>query len=351
MAYHTPPKTTIHLTPNVTTYLNTTASAPPLSNTSTTSTPQCLPSTTPHVPQPPSTPHPQNQILTFVNTEEVPKFKGLRATCDEYFTPGPTLNEFVSNLEAYFHRHNLHNDQERINALKILIHPSQGDARFVLSHIVNNQLNETNLTYNELINYIRRAYTTKKQSNFFQAVKNFLGTIQDDEADKDFVKINKINDAIQLLMEAYKKRPAYANNQKTMEQTLQEMLTLIAFSTRAGEKASNEVLEKIPANQEYRKTALQIAEFIKKEGEKTATVCALRTTRAPPPQRQGESSLINKNLLCTKCGWRGHMASRCRRTDLFCKHCRTHTHMTNVCRRKKFRGGTFGQRVSAPTRQ
>ena len=58
-------------------------------------------------------------------------------------------------------------------------------------------------------------------------------------------------------MGAHKKQTVYVNIEKTTEKTLQEQLTLIAFSTWAGENASNDVLEKNPANQEYSETVLK----------------------------------------------------------------------------------------------
>ena len=101
----------------------------------------------------PSHGNPQNyspHTVTFLNSEEIPKFRGRRLQTDEIFTHGPSFDELASNLNAYFIRHNLNNDEEKINALRLLVHPTQGDERFVLAHFLDPALNRERFSYEQL---------------------------------------------------------------------------------------------------------------------------------------------------------------------------------------------------------
>ena len=76
-----------------------------------------------------------NVKLTFVNNEEMSKFVGNPTQYDTTFSPGPKIEEFLQNFSAYTVRHNIVTDADKLIALRMLVHPSMGDARFVLSSL------------------------------------------------------------------------------------------------------------------------------------------------------------------------------------------------------------------------
>ena len=90
------------------------------------------------------------------------------------FSPGPYVEEFVEQFEAYRNRNSLKKLSRQITAFKMSVHPSMGDARIVLSSILDRQINEDNITFVEVEQYLRKAYITTHSVNFYRATKYFL---------------------------------------------------------------------------------------------------------------------------------------------------------------------------------
>ena len=106
--------------------------------------------------------------LAFIAGDEIKKLKKPASK------PGPDIEELIEAFEAYTNRHNSINDLDKLTTLKMSVHSSMGDARIVFSSILDIQINEDNITYNEVVSYLRRAYVPTHSVNFFRATKHFL---------------------------------------------------------------------------------------------------------------------------------------------------------------------------------
>ena len=297
-------------------------------------------------------PNPIPPTVTFFNSEEIPKFRGRRLQTDEMFVYGPNFNEFIENLNAYFIRHQIINDEEKINALRLLVHPTQGDARFVLAHFLDPSLNRERFSFNQLVNYLKRSYTTKEETNFFQAASHFIDLIRKKDSLKDFKKIREIQNAINQIMETFKRRESFTLSPKNTEQHCMELLLHLALSYLGGEKLTTNVLEKAPTNEAGGLLGLRCVEFLMresltnnmelhhiKEDFPASRPCSAlsrdsRSGREMPLKT--DESKTTKNVLCYKCGMKNHISPDCRIKKLYCSHCKINTHNTVVCR-KKFR--------------
>ena len=104
------------------------------------------------------------------------------------------------------------------------IHPSMGDARIVLSSILD--------YFNEVANYLRRAYVTTHSFNFYRATKHFFELCSPQKSNKnDFVCLRNIEIAAKQVIQGHKIRKAYRlNEKKNTEDTVMELLLLISFS-------------------------------------------------------------------------------------------------------------------------
>ena len=187
--------------------------------------------------------------MTFLNTEEIQNFRGRRLQTDEELQYWSTFNEFADSLNAYFIRHNLTDDNEKINALRLLICPSQGDARYVLAHFLDPTLNKDRFSYDEQIRCLKRSYTTKEEINFSQASQHLINVFTNVSNPCDFKNIHKIEKAIELLIDTFKRRENFADSgKKTAEQHVMEV-----------------VLEKAPTSEQSSLQGQRCSEFLLKD--------------------------------------------------------------------------------------
>ena len=75
------------------------------------------------------------QKFTFLQGEELTKFRGNRTKGDGIFTEGPKIQDFFNNIEAYISRHGISTDRDKIVSVKLNIDQTAGDARFVVQSI------------------------------------------------------------------------------------------------------------------------------------------------------------------------------------------------------------------------
>ena len=186
---------------------------------------------------------PQAPKLSFIGGDEIKKFVGNPTHYDSLFTPGPPICEFLDNFTAFCQRHNLTGEQDRLTALKCQIHPSMGDARVVLSSLLDENLNN-NITFDEVTAYLKRAYKTTSSINVYRASQNFIALCKPkSHSDNDFLKLRQIEIAARELLDAFTKRTAFVNSNKSPEQKMLELLSLTAYSAYAGEKISKKLAE------------------------------------------------------------------------------------------------------------
>ena len=295
--------------------------------------------------------------LSFIPQDEVKKFVGNRTSYDTAFSPGPTIEEFITNFNAFVVRHNLNNDEDKITALRMFISPSVGDARFTISSLLDNNINP-NITFQEVIDYLKRAYKTTSSINFYRASQNFIKQCTPRvKIENDFLKLRAIELSCRELLEAYTEREAYTNSQKTPEEKLMELLTLTAFSAFAGEKISKKLSkdsvsarellircrEEIRINEMKDRQDLENGPQIENHvffTEKTFPENA--ATKHPyynknnfnktNSQRHSYQIKNNKQIVCHRCGKSSHVAKECRTTvELFCKKCLRPGHVSKVC--------------------
>ena len=279
--------------------------------------------------------------LAFIAGDEIKKLVGNKTNDDTIFTPGPDIEEFIEAFEAYTSRHNLVSDLDKITALKMSAHPSMGDARIVLSSILDSQINEDNITYKEVISYLRRAYVTCHSVNFFRASKHFLELCSPQKSEKnDFVCLRNIEIAAKQLIQGFKKRNAHKNNNKNNEDNLMEFLLLVGFSMWGGEKLSKKIIN-FEANLLPREILLRVQEEKRQEKLKSQqnNVLFIRNSgqnvkrNLMSPQQFQSKSDKNKNIniVCRKCAG-SHPTSECKTTiELFCAKCYKFGHVRSVC--------------------
>ena len=279
--------------------------------------------------------------LAFIAGDEIKKLVGNKTNDDTIFTPGPDIEEFIEAFEAYTSRHNLVSDLDKITALKMSAHPSMGDARIVLSSILDSQINEDNITYKEVISYLRRAYVTCHSVNFFRASKHFLELCSPQKSEKnDFVCLRNIEIAAKQLIQGFKKRNAHKKNNKNSEDNLMEFLLLVGFSMWGGEKLSKKIIN-FEANLLPREILLRVQEEKRQEKLKSQqnNVLFIRNSGQnvkrnlmSPQQFQSKSEKNrNTNIVCRKCAG-SHPTSECKTTiELFCAKCYKFGHVRSVC--------------------
>ena len=79
--------------------------------------------------------------LAFITATELPKLKEHRTSSDDICTKGPEIGEFCDHFRAYLARPNITNNNDKITALRMNIHASQGNAKHTLSIILDDNIN------------------------------------------------------------------------------------------------------------------------------------------------------------------------------------------------------------------
>ena len=286
--------------------------------------------------------------LTFVNNEEMQKFVGNPTQFDTTFSPGPKIEEFLCNFNAYALRHNIVTDADKLIALRMLIHPSMGDGRFVLSSLLDDSLG-ANITFQEVSDYLVRLYKSETSLNFFRACNNFIDLCKPKtDGLNDLMQFRSIEIATKELLNAYLDKPNQAQSQKTANQKIFEILSLMAFSIYAGEKVSKTLIKEdlnqkdlfVKAKELIRLQALQ------DEKKKDSVVLQISDDSDNTVEKKKNFDFkkkktlqvkSKKTIICYRCGIENsHTAKQCNtKIDLFCAFCHKSGHVSKVCFKKQ----------------
>ena len=207
--------------------------------------------------------------LAFVTGEELLKFKGNKRPMETLFTPGPSINDFLSSFAAYCARHGLVSSSDKVLALKMNVHPSQGDAFLTLSSILDSSLNKDTISFEDISDYLSDIYRPISNLNVFRATKSFVKRIND--CAEDSFKGNPIETLRSLelsakeLVQTFTQRKDFnRNNKKNPEDSMIELLIAMSFSMYVGEETSNKFIEDLPANIPPRSILLRAHNQIRK---------------------------------------------------------------------------------------
>ena len=319
---------------------------------------------------PPATPAPK---LSFISGDEIKKFVGCQTSYDTAFSPGPSIEEFLEAFKGFCERHDLKTDADKIVSLKMQVHPSMGDARFVLSSLLDSNINQ-NIPFTEVVEYLRRAYKTTSSINMYRASQNFINLCKPKNSfENDFLMLRSIELSCRELLEAFTGRDAYANSTKSPEEKIIEILSLIAFSAYAGEKISKKLSKDSVSARELvvrTKEELRLAELKEKQEKNEKNGLFSKNENVFTMEKQTEQnkqtgfnkqnnhrysnsgSYRNSNsqgnnprnsqfnhgartgnkIVCHKCGQKSHIAKECRTTvELHCAKCLRNGHVQSVC--------------------
>jgi len=295
--------------------------------------------------------------LSFIGGEELKKFIGNKTPYDTSFSPGPSIEEFTEAFKSFCDRHELTTDNDRIASIRMMIHPSMGDARFVLSSLLDSNIN-ANITFQEVLDYLNRAYKTTSSINFYRASQNFLQLCKPKLAvENDFLKLRGMEIAARELLDAFSKREAYANCGKSPEEKIVELLSFIAFSAYTGEKISNKITKGSVTSRELlvrTKEEIRLLDLKDRSSLKDENVFY---SEPKQPQQSGfkrsfgknqgqygntksnsgrnhfnNTNNSNRNVICHKCGHPSHSAKDCKtQIELFCGKCLKGGHVSSVC--------------------
>ena len=289
-----------------------------------------------------------NVKLTFVNNEEISKFVGNPTQFDTTFAPGPKIEEFLNHFNAYIVRHNITTDADKLIALRMLVHPSMGDARFVLSSLLDDTLG-TNITFQQVSDYLIRLYKSETSLNFFRACNNFIELCKPkNDGVNDLMQFRSIEVATKELLQAYLDKPNQANSQKNDSQKIFEILSLMAFSIYAGEKVSKSLIKEDLSQKDLFVKAKELIRLQALQDEKKKDSVVLQISE------EEENSVVKKKnfdlkkrrtmqikgkktLICFRCGLENsHTAKSCNtKIDLFCSFCLKRGHVNKVCFKKQ----------------
>ena len=289
-----------------------------------------------------------NVKLTFVNNEEMSKFVGNPTQFDTTFSPGPKIEEFLQNFAAYTARHNIVTDADKLIALRMLVHPTMGDGRFVLSSLVDDSLG-ANITFQEVSDYLIRLYKSETSLNFFRACNNFIDLCKPKrDGLNDLMQFRSIEVATKELLNAYLDKPNQATSQKNDNQKFFEILSLMAFSMYAGEKVSKSLIKEDLSQKDLFVKAKELIRLqaLQDEKKKDSVVLQISDDSENTVEKKKNFDFkrkktmqvkSKKSLICFRCGLENsHTAKHCNtKVDLFCAYCLKRGHVSKVCFKKQ----------------
>ena len=306
--------------------------------------------------------------FTVLQGEEVAKFRGFRTTNDGMFTPGPSIEDFLENLKAYFTRHNIETDEDKICTLKLLIDPHVGDARLVVANILDSKINPKKLKYKELEDLLKETYRDPQAASLFDAAVHIEKSLKKSSTESAHLQLININKAVQNFIEAFTSRPEFRNNSKSPADTAKEALLLFASSCWAGREVCEKVIVPFQAGEDPRILNREILEFIRRtdlkrgqpQAQEAMVVAATssaynstlnHTSKMAPSVEEGwtkgntqatygnqlhdhQVSSYKAKFFCYRCGVKGHIRPMCTAPadTIFCTTCKRNSHVTSVCR-------------------
>ena len=298
--------------------------------------------------------------LTFLQGSEIIKFKGNRTSKDGIFSQGPRIQDFLESIEAYFHRHEITDDKDRIVTIKLHVDQSSGDARFVLRNILDPNLNSKRVSYDELKNLLLEHYRNRESASLYDAAVHLQEAINN-KLDTDQMALIGISNAIQNFVEAYTGRSQFADNKKTTLNVVKEAFLFFGVAVWGGRSLTEKSLLKFPSNMEPRNQIMEINQHLKKmtavaaREEIAASVAQNMASKGPMaygqtpklpawgqerPHRE-KSSEQAKSLgnNCLRCGLKNHRFKQCRvnSENIYCTRCQSRNHVATMCNFQSFR--------------
>ena len=186
--------------------------------------------------------------LAFITAQELPKFKGNRTSHDDVFTRGPDIEEFLNTFRAYLARHNIVTDKDKIIALKMNIHASQGDAKCTLSSILDDNINSEGITFEQVETLLKRVYKKEESTSFYKSAKHYLDLLNKTKSGNTVEKLRSLEIASKSIHKAFTERKAWENNNKSTQDTLLEFILVFSYSIYGGEKMTEKCLDKLESN-------------------------------------------------------------------------------------------------------
>ena len=223
--------------------------------------------------------------LAFITAQELPKFKGNRTSHDDVFTRGPDIEEFLNTFRAYLARHNIVTDKDKIIALKMNIHASQGDAKCTLSSILDDNINSEGITFEQVETLLRRVYKKEESTSFYKSAKHYLDLLNKTKSGNTVEKLRSLEIASKSIHKAFTERKAWDNNTKSTQDTLLEFILVFSYSIYGGEKMTEKCLDKLESNICPREINIKFLEK-KRKLEKPAEVVAHIEERRSKPTNE-----------------------------------------------------------------
>lgn len=224
--------------------------------------------------------------LAFITAQELPKFKGNRTSHDDVFTRGPDIEEFLNNFRAYLARHNIVTDKDKIIALKMNIHASQGDAKCTLSSILDDNINSEGITFEQVETLLKRVYKKEESTSFYKSAKHYLDLLNKTKSGNTVEKLRSLEIASKSIHKAFTERKAWENNNKSTQDTLLEFILVFSYSIYGGEKMTEKCLDKLESNVCPREINIKFLEK-KRKLEKPAEIVAHVEERRIKPTNAG----------------------------------------------------------------
>ena len=98
-------------------------------------------------------------------------FKGNRTGSEIQWTPGPTVEDWIGQLESYFDAESITDEALRIAESKRYLHPSEGDARKVVGH---NPKLKTASTFKDFRDQLVKLYKLRVDSDPYGVIQSSL---------------------------------------------------------------------------------------------------------------------------------------------------------------------------------
>jgi len=146
-----------------------------------------------------------------------------------------------------------------------LIDPNAGDARFVVSNILDDKINTKTPTYEQLENILANHYKPQNEVSLYDAARHIFTVAHKIPGTSDQMQLININKAVQSFIEVVTQRPVFADNLKTTEESMKEALLLLLMSNWGGRKVSDKILANLPANKLPRDINCLVMDFNRRQ--------------------------------------------------------------------------------------
>ena len=267
-------------------------------------------------------------------TLDIAKFKGNRRRCDAIFTPGPSIDDYITNIESYCKSQGITEDADKCNALRLFTSQTEGDAWGTLHRYFSHNLKAT-LPYTEIVARLKEIYRSLATSNFASAAKKYRSVAFDPSNPLDLTRIVDLESSAITVVDKYLERKQYSKTADTrpIRETMAELLIAITIANDLGPKVSDAVLTDHGSNEHLFALTEKTLDYIKKNPGSVRNPEEINFLR--------KTSQKNTKLICPRCGNTGHKFKDCmvNASKIKCEKCDLkNDHVTSQCERnRKFR--------------